>query len=468
MTLPASALAGGASGGCSSSQQALSQGGGGGQGNGGEEWTACRRGIGADAGEPSFGFGRGGQIFYETWDLDGPTNPSGVVRSAAPFSNWTDVSPAGPVTSFDPYLLVDPRTKRIFDTNFAGNGSFECHTLSYSDDNGGHWTTNTFCGDGFDAGTLGVGPPVHSHTVGYPNVVYYCAGASLGTEPPPTSPVCFKSLDGGNSFTPITSPYPTEGAADKFASWVGPPIVGPDGTVYVAKRYAGQPQIAISHDEGNSWTQVQVAANGSASAANRVASDSAGNLYYTWIGGNHMPYLARSRNGGRTWSAPLALAPRGLTETATPAVAVDPAGGRAAVVYLGSTNSPGPPYFPYCMEFLETCTEGAYAGTTWNGYMTVIDGSQGNAPRLHTATVDRAQEPLFVGGCSAEGGCKANMDFLDVKFDAQGNPWGAFVDDCALTAEPTSLALFFNPGLGKCEDGTGEGLLLEMRSQDEG
>jgi hypothetical protein len=431
--------------------------------------TACRYGIGADAGEPSFGFGSGGKIFYETWDLDSSTNPSGVVRAGPPYSAWTDVSPVGPVTSFDPYLLVDPRTKRIFDTNFAGNGSFECHTLSYSDDNGSDWTTNTFCGDGFDAGTLGVGPPVYSHTVGYPNVVYYCAGASLGTEPPPTSSVCFKSLDGGNSFAAVTSPYPTEGAADKFASWSGPPVVGPGGTLYVSKRYAGEPQIAISHDEGNSWTRVQVAGNGSASAANRVAVDGAGNLYYTWIAANHMPYLSTSRNGGATWSAPLALAPPGVSETATPAVAADSSSGRAAVVYLASTNSPGAPYYPYCMEFLEPCPEGAYAGTTWNGYMTVIENPLGSRRRLQTATVDPPTEPLFVGGCSAEGGCKANMDFLDVKFDAAGDPWGAFVDDCAQTAEPTSLALYFNPGLGKCEDGTGEGLLLELRGgEDEG
>src|SRR5262249_37245003 len=122
----------------------------------------CRYGIGADAGEPSFGFARAGQLFYETWGLDGPVNSSGVVRSGPVFRTWTDVSPTGPVTSFDPFLVVDPRTKRIFDANFAGNGSFECETISYSDDDGADWATNATCGHGFDGGTLGVGPPVNS------------------------------------------------------------------------------------------------------------------------------------------------------------------------------------------------------------------------------------------------------------------------------------------------------------------
>lgn len=426
----------------------------------------CRYEIGADAGEPSFGFARAGQLFYETWDLDAPSNPSGVVRSGPGFRTWTDVSPPGPVTSFDPFLVVDQRTKRIFDANFAGNGSFECETISYSDDNGAHWATNAICGHGFDGGTLGVGPPVNSKPTGYPDVVYFCAGGSLGTEPPPTSPVCSKSLDGGATFTSITSPYPTNGAADKFASWGGPPVVGPDGTVYVPKRYAGQPQIAISHDEGGSWTTVQIASNGSASEANRVVSDAKGNLYYTWLGADHQPYLATSRDQGKTWSAPLALAPAGLTETATPDVAVNPSGSAAAVVYLGSANAPGPPYFTYCMEFLESCPDGAYANASWNGYMTLVEHPLAQRARLRTATVNPPGAPLLVGGCSAEGGCKADMDFLDAQFDASGNPWGAFVDDCKLRAEPTSTALAFNPEAGICEDGTGEGVLLQMRLED--
>ena len=430
----------------------------------------CRYGIGADAGEPSFGFGRAGEIYYETWDLDGPNNPSGVVRSNLSRGRFADVSPPGLVTSFDPFLLVDPRTGRVFDTNFAGNGNFECETISFSDDRAAHWTTHELCGVGFDGGSLGVGRPVYSHPTGYPNVVYYCASATLGSAPPATSPTCAKSLDGGSTFVPITAPYPTEGNVhDEFAPWAGPPVVGPGGTVYVPKRHGGEPMIAFSHDEGTTWTRVQVSTIGSSSEQGRVAIDRSGNLYYSWQAANHMPYLATSGDGGHTWSAPIALAPAGLTETALARVDVTPSGGTAAVVYLGSTNAPGvPPYATFCQEFLETCNDGEYANATWNGYMTVVGNPKGRRPSLRTATVNRPQQPLFMGGCTPDGGCRANLDFLDVKFDSEGHPWGAFVDDCALVAEPGAPALLFNPEYGRCEDGTGEGLLLQLRPSENG
>jgi hypothetical protein len=275
--------------------------------------------------------------------------------------------------------------------------------------------------------------------------------------------VCMKSLDGGATFTPISSPYPTEGAQDEFAPWAGPPVVAPDGTVYVPKRYGGEPLMAISHDEGHSWTDVQVAANGDSSEANRAVVDARGNVYYTWVGGEHMPYLSTSSDDGKTWSSPAQLAPPGVRETALARVAVDAASGDAAVVYLGSTNAPGvPPYSSFCQEFLEKCNDGAYANTTWNGYMTLVDDPLKRHPLLRTATVNDPQKPLLIGGCSPDGGCKAVLDFLDVHFDAHGHLWGAFVDDCALTADPGAPAVLLNPQFGRCEDGTGEGILGEL------
>lgn len=425
----------------------------------------CRFGTGADAGEPSFGFGQAGQIFYETWDLDAPATLSGVVRSNDQGHTWSVASPPGIVTSLDPILLIDPRTKRVFDANYAGNGNANCESISYSDDSGANWTTHDLCGSGFDGGSLGVGPPVpHSKTSGYPNVVYYCASASLGSAPPPSSPDCAKSLDGGATFTPITPPFPIEGPADEFANWSGPPVVGRDGTVYVPKRSGGEPFVAISHDEGNSWVDVQVATNGDSSEDNRMAIDRSGNLYYAWEGAEHLPYFSVSRDEGKNWSTSVQLAPAGVRETALARVAVDPKRGRLAVVYLGSTNAPGvPPYYPFCQEYLEPCSDGSYANATWTGYLTTVENPLLHSPPLRTATTNSPAKPLFVGGCSPDGGCKADVDFLDVHFDSRGHPWGAFVDDCALTAEPGAPAKVFNPQFGPCEDGTGEGFLLELR-----
>ena len=87
---------------------------------------------------------------------------------------------------------------------------------------------------------------------------------------------------------------------------------------------------------------------------------------------------------------------------------------------VGSTDSPGKtPYYDYCNYLLSPCDDGAYAKVTWNGYMTVVDDAFAADPVLQTATVDPASRPLFTGGCSADGACKADLDFntsLDAEF----------------------------------------------------
>src|SRR5262249_9385871 len=134
--------------------------------------------------------------------------------------------------------------------------------------------------------------------------------------------------------------YEEQAESDKFGPWAGNPVVGADGTVYVPKRFAGQPEVAISHDEGLSWQRVLVAHNGSGGETPRMAIDAAGNAFYTWVSAAHLPFLTYSRDGGATWSAPIALAPRGLREADIPRVAAM-GNGRVAVAYVGSTDSPG-------------------------------------------------------------------------------------------------------------------------------
>src|ERR687887_2211385 len=85
----------------------------------GPRLVPCRFDTHAISMEPSFGFGRGGDIFFENWgtsqNLPGGVPPvSGVLRSTDGGRSWRDVSPrvAGARThpfSFDPQLIVDPR-----------------------------------------------------------------------------------------------------------------------------------------------------------------------------------------------------------------------------------------------------------------------------------------------------------------------------------------------------------------------
>jgi hypothetical protein len=426
----------------------------------------CRYDTGGRSLEPSLDFTRDGRILFQEWQLQ-PGHPDGapltpnIFRSDAAFTRWRDVSPAvGPVQSLDPFLVVDHRTGRIFSVNFLADGAPDCSTISTSDDEGDTWISSPVACFGADGESIGVGPPATSKLAGYPDVVYYCTGTTPASEPPATSPICSKSTDGGRTFVPTGAlPWPPAdpGAqGDEFGPWAGNPIVGADGTLYVPKRYAGQPEVAVSHDEGRTWQRVRVADNGSAGETPRMAVDGANHLFYAWTGEHHHPFLAYSRDEGRTWSAPIDLLPPGVRDTALPRPAAR-GDGEVFVAYLGSTDAPGKaPFSSYCNVLLTPCDDGEYAKVTWNGYMTAVDGVFSAHPVLHTATIDPPSRPLLAGSCSADGGCKAELDFIDAKYSPQGDPFAAFVDDCRLQRDFIPV---FGQDMGRCGDNLGEGIV---------
>jgi len=424
----------------------------------------CRFDTGVRAMEPSFAFANDGRILYQGWVLrdeaPGGAPPYPVVVRSADGVHWTDVSPLGPATSLDPYIYADARTGRVFSVNYLADGQPVGASVSHTDDAGDTWITSPIGGAGFDGEAIGGGPPVTSIPIGTSDLVYYCTGTTPGSSPPASTPVCSKSLDGGVTFVPTgTLPWPLTGPEDVFGPWAGNPVVAGDGTLYLPKRFDGQPELAISRDEGLTWTRTRVASNGSAGAATRVAVSPDGVVFYTWDGADHMPYVAYSRDRGTTWSAPLMIAPPGVREAALPRIAAF-SGGRIAVVYLGSTNAAGhAPYYDYCDVLLSSCSDGVYAGVTWNGYISLVDDVFATDPVVRTATVNSTDAPLFAGGCSADGACMANLDFIDVHFDASGNAWGAFVDDCKLTR---GFEAVLTPNTPRCGDNVGEGILGEL------
>ncbi|HWL66450.1 MAG TPA: sialidase family protein, partial [Actinomycetota bacterium] len=184
-----------------------------------------------------------------------------------------------------------------------------------------------------------------------------------------------------------------------------------------------------------------------------------GSLVYTWTGRDHLPYVARSTDGGKTWSPPMMIAPPKINEAALPRVAAGP-NGVIAVAYIGTENAPGgPPYYDFCNVHLGDCTDGRYAGVRWDGYIALIRHPDNQDAVIRTTTAGRPSAPLLVGGCSAEGGCKAVLDFVDVQFDATGAPWAAFVDDCAIKRDFEPV---FSRDLPRCGDGVGEGIVLTI------
>ena len=406
---------------------------------------------GFQAGEPTLGVTKDGTIFYQA--LDGPP----TVLRTEDGKHWKDVSPTlgerrlHP-TTLDPYLWVDYETGRVFTYDFM----FGCSLLSFTDDKGESWTFTPLNCSLQDHQNLFAGPPVLSPTVGYPHVVYACSNQA-GVTIYEVAAACIKSLDGGVTWAPtgefayVTDMQPENdlGIAGYCHGAVGHGAVGPDGTVYVPKGFCGQPWLAISKDEGLTWERVQVADNGVPQTTigvyeheTSVAIDTKGNVYYFWMSGQRQPHLAVSKDGGMTWSKPIPVGPPRLKEATLPHITVGGVG-KVAVVYYGSTNSPGKP-FPQnddCKDKMVECFSNlfflnppdpkSYENTTWNGYMTVSDDVLGNAPTFLTVTMNDPNDPFVRGPCGPIR-CKSVYDFIDVVIDKQGRPWAAYVDICLL------------------------------------
>lgn len=382
------------------------------------------------AGEPTLAVTKNGDVFSVSVDTAAQPVPAQVevIRSKDGGRSWDAVSPkiasnkTHPI-SIDPYIYVDDATGRIFTIDLT----IACSFLSFSDDQGESWTSNPFgCGVPInDHQTLFSGPPVSSPTVGYPQIVYYCYN-NVATS------ACTKSLDGGVSFVPTGTPAFAAADGARFCGGLtGHGVAGADGAIYLPRQFCGVPMLAVSHDEGQTWTRVDVTggkqqiATGPSSGVTMingadpsVAVDEKGNLYYVFIDSkDRLPYLVVSRDQGATWGKPMQIGPPGLKEANLPAIEVgDP--GKIAISYMGSENAPGPPF------------NDSYAEVTWNGYITESTTALSKDPLFYSATVNPKSDPLFPGRCGP-GRCGTVLDFIDVDIAADGYAWASFVDACS-------------------------------------
>ncbi len=367
--------------------------------------------VGANGWEPTMGITTGGSMFYQAF-VSG-VSPK-VLRSRDNGRSWQNVSPTARglyvhQMSFDPYLWLDEETSRVFTLDLFAAG---CSLLSFSDDEGDHWTTTPLC-DVPDHPTVFGGPPVSSTTHGYPNVLYLCGNVIVAT-------TCSRSLDGGRTFQPAGLPAYAPDAVPKarpvvdlyYVGLTGHGVVGPDGTVFLPSYYTGQPLLAISRNEGRTWIRVQVAHTGIANHQDpQVAADRKGNVYYTWVGADLRPYLAISQDRGRTWGKPMMIGPPGLKEAALSTIDVG-APGKVAIAYLGREESAG-------------------KGPAWNGYITMSAWALAARPLFYSSAINDPADPL-AETCDANGRCEGVGDFFDVQIAPDGTPWAAFADACVV------------------------------------
>ena len=377
--------------------------------------------LGINGWEPSIGVDDKGRIFYQARNAD--LEPH-VVRSTNEGHTWEVVSPTLPggapaqPASLDPVLYLDKDTGRVFTNSIPPD--ITCQPISFSDDAGDSWTNTGICGH-FDHQNIFSGPPPEGgdEPSGYPNVVYYCAINLVMLSGTSTATTCGRSLDGGMTWLPTgepayLSPIGEEGEGGE--PWcdgaVGHGFVGDDGTVYLPRGWCGQAFLSISKDEGFTWDQVQVADNGANGHEAGIAADRNGRLYFTWIGGDDLPYLATSRDGGNKWSEPMMIGPPGIQRSSLPAIDVGD-NGKIAITYVAS-ETPGKKEDKW----------------TWNGYITMTTNALAKDPVFYTGTINAPSDPLHRGGGCGDTRCHSLGDFFDVTIGPDGTPWVSFVDAC--------------------------------------
>ncbi|UVO53678.1 sialidase family protein [Sphingomonas sp. SUN039] len=387
-------------------------------------YEPCLADTSMASGEPGLAITRDGTLLRSV-----VTGPAGIAVSSDDGASWTR-RPLPPGTRDGiPDGYLDPVTDRFFYSALGDTPVFA------SDDKGITWHKGTFdSSERYDWNRVFSGVPVLPRTSGYPTNIYYCNMTQPGGFV--TGARCFKSVDGGRNFKATgTDPFKQGDCRDVTqpkGSGTGRGIVDPrDGTIYLPVHFCGYVEVAISRDEGKSWTHRPVARLESAKGvlmalaspawrkqimsgrpnavpaemaesqfSDALAIDGAGRLYLVWNDEAYLPVLSWSGNKGLNWSQPVRLNPPGVVQSVLTAVTVTPEG-KLGVSYYGSTDR-----------------------QSWTGYLAVSDDPTASRPTFETASVTRAGRPLMPEACCWASG---PQEYTIARWAPDGSLWGAFV-----------------------------------------
>jgi hypothetical protein len=348
---------------------------------------------------------------------------------------------------YDPILFTDHITGRTFvcqEFGLTPAGS----SVEFTDNDGEkmEFSEGAAPSGGVDHQTIGGGPfhapapptvitpknPPDPAATPYPHAVYY-ASQNVASA---TSQL---SLDGGFSF-PVQSPMFT---ASDCAGLHGHIKVAEDGTAFVPDKacspagvpfvFGGHPSVAVSEDNGATWTVRTVPSADSdagkddpsvgvswcppAKDANGadVACDKAERSKHIYLGfmyTNGRPGIAYSNNKGESWVRVTDLgALSGIKHIAFPMVAVgDP--DRAAFAFLGTT------------------TEGNYSAPEFPGIWHLYIATTFDSGVTWTVQNLSPEGPVQRGGVCGDGTCRNLLDFQDIQIDKQGRIVIAGQDGC--------------------------------------
>lgn len=388
--------------------------------------TAVSRYLPTSTFEPTIGSDLEGCLYVTSYR--GTGTGTRIYKSCDRAGNWTDVGPdlpggAAPCfpNSNDPYVHVDRDTGRVFSSDLH---ALVTSTLHFTDDKGETWTCNVL-GGGLPPGvhdhqTIATGTPRTLETVDYPNLVYYCVNR-VGDS------VCASSVNGGVGFGPFVTVYPgvqgrTDGVdPDTILDSVCGGLHGHvetdhAGRVYLPKGQCGVVEVAVSEDDGLTWTRSVVSAKTGIQAHEvRVAADEADNMYAFWIGADGLPYLSVSTDHGATWGRELMVGAPELTYAGRPAIYAG-GEGMVAFAYVGTTH-------PLANEApAEELEIHAFMGAIYNA----LDAE----PTVISATANDPSDPIDRTRPCWSVRCGGIGDFIDVTIDPEGRPWAAFADMC--------------------------------------
>ena len=424
-------------------------------------------GVGENAGEPTIGFNpisrramyiSGLQTLRVTFPED--IAPAGSVSGACD-AQWDDVSYVlTSKKSLDPILFTDPRTGRTFVSQLnsvvppASPVLIGLNSLmAFTDDDGASWTPAQINPpDGsYDHQSVGAGPYPASLPLGNDinkgSAVYYCSQVGVNG-------LCSRSDTGGLTFN---RSVPIFGVTDGCGGIHGHPKVAPDGTVYVPVRGCNNVQaVSVSEDAGTTWKVRKVQGEGFAAKPPPgildptvgIASD--GTVYFAYISGESSggrAHVAVSHDKGVTWIDDSDIgASQGINNAVfATAIAGDP--DRAAVAFLGSTESGDhqlPAFKGTWYVFVAHTYDG---GETW-----VTVNATPNAP------VQREAGIWNQGGSNP---LRNLLDFNGIAMDDKGRVLYSYADGCIGDCE-SRLPNSFSAKATIARQSGGKGLLAQF------
>ncbi len=366
-----------------------------------------------------------------TWKTSIPTFPEGTAR--------TGHGRAQPV------MLLEPNSERILFTSSvmqAINPVDFGYDMSISADGGATWTYSFVFDIARDWLKLYAGPTVTSPLGDFPAAIYASVPVpittqSFGIVADPDYQSIHQSLDGGETWTQVGSESLTLKASLAASTGIataevcpaneyiifGNGVVDSDGTIFMGYRLCRTLAVAVSEDEGKTWTTHAIPGatlpvydfltsylvTNNIIPSEPLALDAEGNLYAVWNDAEGLLCYAVSTDRGAGWTKPVTVSAPDVVTTVLSSIAVRKPG-TVALSYFGSTD-----------------------GLAFNGYIAETTNALDAAPVFTSAIVNDTDEPLFPNGFDNNYGAVlfgGDLDeFIQVKYAPNGDIWSSFIQE---------------------------------------